>query len=98
NGGDGFVAARLLTERGYAVDLCLLGDRAALAGDAALAADAWTGPVHPATAAALPSGDLVIDALFGAGLSRDLDGDARALIEAVNAGGRPVLAVDVPSG
>ncbi|TXN40793.1 NAD(P)H-hydrate dehydratase [Methylobacterium sp. WL7] len=98
NGGDGFVAARLLTERGYAVDLCLLGDRAALTGDAALAADAWTGPVHPATAAALPSGDLVIDALFGAGLSRDLDGVARALIEAVNAGGRPVLAVDVPSG
>jgi NAD(P)H-hydrate epimerase len=98
NGGDGFVAARLLQERGYATDLFLLGERAALTGDAALAAEAWTGPVAPAIADALPPCDLVIDALFGAGLSRDLDGAARVLVEAVNAGGRPVLAVDVPSG
>ncbi|MDP4002153.1 NAD(P)H-hydrate dehydratase [Methylobacterium sp. NEAU K] len=98
NGGDGFVAARKLTERGYAVDLFLLGDRVALKGDAALAARAWTGPVQGAGHAALPPCDLVIDALFGAGLSRDLDGPARALVEAVNASGRPVLAVDVPSG
>ncbi|MCJ2093232.1 NAD(P)H-hydrate dehydratase [Methylobacterium sp. J-072] len=98
NGGDGFVAARLLAERGYAVDLHLLGERGALTGDAALAAEAWTGPVQPADADALPPCDLVIDALFGAGLSRHLDGAARALVEAVNAAGRPVLAVDVPSG
>lgn len=98
NGGDGFVAARLLVEDGYAVDLWLLGDRAALTGDAALAAKAWTGPVALAASAALPPCDLVIDALFGAGLSRDLDGEARALVEAVNASGCPVLAVDVPSG
>ncbi|MCJ2060322.1 NAD(P)H-hydrate dehydratase [Methylobacterium sp. J-048] len=98
NGGDGFVAARLLAERGHAVDLHLLGERGALTGDAALAAETWTGPVLPAAADALPPGDLVIDALFGAGLSRDLDGAARALVEAVNASGRPVLAVDVPSG
>ncbi len=98
NGGDGFVAARLLAEHGYAVDLRLLGDRGALTGDVALAAGSWTGPVGPVFSGELPPCDLVIDALFGAGLSRDLDGDARALVEAVNAGGHPVLAVDIPSG
>jgi len=98
NGGDGFVAARLLAEAGYAVDLRLLGDRGALGGDAAVAAKAWTGPVGQIDATDLPSCDLVIDALFGAGLSRDLDGDARAVVEALNSGRRPVLAVDVPSG
>jgi len=98
NGGDGFVAARLLAERGYAVDLRLLGERGALTGDAALASEAWTGRVQAAVGDALPPCDLVIDALFGAGLSRDLDGAARTLVEAVNASGRPVLAVDVPSG
>ncbi len=80
NGGDGFVAARLLAEGGYAVDLRLLGDRGALTGDAALAAEAWTGPVGPIAPADVPADvpacDLVIDALFGAGLSRDLDGEA----------------------
>ncbi|MCJ2052183.1 NAD(P)H-hydrate dehydratase [Methylobacterium sp. J-070] len=98
NGGDGFVAARLLAEAGFAIDLYLLGDPSALRGDAARAAQAWAGPVHRAAPGALPACDLVIDALFGAGLSRDLDGEARALVEAVNAGGVPVLAVDVPSG
>lgn len=98
NGGDGVVAARLLAEGGYAVELRLLGERAALTGDAALAAEAWTGPIERVASAVLPPCDLVIDALFGAGLSRDLDGEARALVEAVNACGHPVLAVDVPSG
>jgi NAD(P)H-hydrate epimerase len=98
NGGDGFVAARLLAEGGFAVDLFLLGDREALKGDAALAAKGWTGPVRDAASAALPDCDLVVDALFGAGLSRDLNGAVRALVEAVNASGIPVLAVDVPSG
>ncbi len=71
---------------------------AALTGDAALAAQAWTGAVAPGRSRRAAACDLVIDALFGAGLSRDLDGEARALVEAVNAGGIPVLAVDVPSG
>jgi hydroxyethylthiazole kinase-like uncharacterized protein yjeF len=101
NGGDGFVAARLLTQRGYRVSLGLLGERAALRGDAALAAARWQGPVAPAEALDLGAADLVVDALFGAGLSRDLDGAALACVEAVNAfarGGKPVLSVDVPSG
>lgn len=97
NGGDGFVAARLLAEAGFRVDLRLLGAREALKGDAALAAEAWTGPVGPIEAD-LPAADLIIDALFGAGLSRALDGVARTLVEAVNCAECPVLAVDVPSG
>lgn len=98
NGGDGFVAARLLAGRGCFVDLALLGRRDALTGDAALAAAEWTGPVADAASFDPASADLVIDALFGAGLSRDLSGDAAAVVARVAASGKPVLAVDVPSG
>ena len=101
NGGDGFIAARLLAARGYAVELGLLGRRDALKGDPALAAGRYQGPVLAAAAIALARADCVIDALFGAGLARDIDGEAKAIIERINAfrraGGR-VLAVDVPSG
>jgi NAD(P)H-hydrate epimerase len=98
NGGDGFVAARLLAERGLEVGVALLGDRAALRGDAALAAADWTGPLAPLDAADPSLADLVVDALFGAGLVRDVESEARAAVERVNAAGRPVLAVDIPSG
>ena len=103
NGGDGFVAARLLDASGYSVELRLLGELAALKGDAAAAAAEWCAHSVDHVLGANPSGevsgfDLVVDALFGAGLSRDLAGEARALIEAVAASGVPVLAVDVPSG
>ena len=101
NGGDGFVAARLLGMRGYAVELGLLGRRDALKGDPTLAAARYQGPVLDAAAIDLGPADCVIDALVGAGLARDIDGEAKAIIERVNdfgrAGGR-VLAVDVPSG
>jgi len=101
NGGDGFVAARLLALRGYAVEVGLLGRREALKGDPALAAARYPGPALDAAAIDLASADCVIDALFGAGLARDIDGEAKAVVERVNgfarAGGR-VLAVDVPSG
>jgi hydroxyethylthiazole kinase-like uncharacterized protein yjeF len=97
NGGDGFVAARLLAERGYRVRLLLAGDRARLKGDAALAAQYWSGPWEPATPSALMPAEIVVDALFGAGLDRPVEGVARAMIEAMNAAPR-VLAVDLPSG
>jgi len=98
NGGDGFVAARYLAERGYAVRVCFVGERTRLRGDAALAAEQWTGPVEEASPAKLAGCDLIIDALFGAGLDRDVDGLARTMIGAMNGEGVPIIAVDLPSG
>jgi ADP-dependent NAD(P)H-hydrate dehydratase / NAD(P)H-hydrate epimerase len=104
NGGDGFVAARLLAERGYDVQVHLVGEPARLKGDAALAAQKWKGPVIAARsgerngANELCGADIVIDALFGAGLDRPVAGPARAMIEAMNAQSAPVIAVDLPSG
>ncbi|MBS7538500.1 NAD(P)H-hydrate dehydratase [Ancylobacter lacus] len=98
NGGDGFVAARVLAQRGYRVTLGLLGPREALRGDAAAMAERGTGEVRPAGAIDLGACDLIIDALFGAGLARDLSGEAAALVTSVNAAGKPVIAVDLPSG
>ncbi len=98
NGGDGFVAARLLRERGRTVDVLLLGDAGRLAGDAAEAARRWAGPIQDATPAALAGVGLIVDALFGAGLNRALAGPAATVIEAMNATGAPIVAVDLPSG
>jgi hydroxyethylthiazole kinase-like uncharacterized protein yjeF len=98
NGGDGFVAARLLAERGFDVRVAFVGDRAKLKGDAASAARQWDGPTGRAEPGALADADIVIDALFGAGLDRPVEGLARAMIEAVNKGGKPVITVDLPSG
>jgi hydroxyethylthiazole kinase-like uncharacterized protein yjeF len=98
NGGDGFVAARYLAARGYIVRVCFVGERTRLKGDAALAAEQWTGPVEEASPAKLAGCDLIIDALFGAGLDRDVDGLARTMIGAMNGEGVPIIAVDLPSG
>ena len=99
NGGDGFVAARVLRAAGYQVRLGLLGRREALSGDAAAMAARWEGPCEALNPEAIASGgDLIIDAMFGAGLSRPLEGLARDVVTAVNASGKSVLAVDVPSG
>jgi hydroxyethylthiazole kinase-like uncharacterized protein yjeF len=98
NGGDGFVAARYLAERGCAVQVSFVGDPKRLKGDAALAAEHWSGPTTPATPAALADCDLVIDALFGAGLDRAVEGLPRAMIAAMNASAVPIIAVDLPSG
>ena len=98
NGGDGFVAARLLAERGYRVEVLLVGDMARLKGDAALAAKQWSGRVSSAQPHGLNGADIVVDALFGAGLDRPVEGLARAMIDAMNAQPAPVVAVDLPSG
>lgn len=98
NGGDGFVAARLLGQQGYRVRVALLGVREGLTGDAAAMADRWGGDIEALTPATLGGADMVIDAMFGAGLARPLDGAAAEVADAVNASGKPVLAVDVPSG
>lgn len=98
NGGDGFVAARHLSERGFTVRLFLEGEKSRLKGDAALAAGRWPGPLEKASPAGLADSDIVVDALFGAGLARNVEGLPRALIEAMNERGVPVVAVDLPSG
>jgi NAD(P)H-hydrate epimerase len=98
NGGDGFVAARHLQARGWPVRLALLGSGAALKGDAALAAGGWPGEVAAPSLALLDGRPLVIDALFGAGLARPIEGIAGQLIDRMNGEGLTVVAVDVPSG
>jgi len=98
NGGDGFVAARHLSRRGFAVRLFFVGDPKKLKGDAALAAERWSGAVEKASPAALTDCDIIVDALFGAGLDREVEGLPRVMIDAMNASGVPVIAVDLPSG
>ena len=98
NGGDGFVAARYLSENGFVVRLCLVGEPKTLKGDAALAAELWRGAVEQASPAILAGCDVIIDALFGAGLHRNVEGLPRAMVDAMNASGVPVVAVDLPSG
>jgi hydroxyethylthiazole kinase-like uncharacterized protein yjeF len=98
NGGDGYVIARLLKSRGWNVRVVQLGDASALKGDAAVMAKRWDGSTSPLTADCLKSAELVVDALFGAGLSRPLDGASAEIANALNAISLPVITVDVPSG
>src|SRR5215218_1450256 len=98
NGGDGFVAAAELAARGRDVSVILLGDRENLRGDASSAAKGWKYPVLPFNPQAIGKPALIIDALFGAGLNRPVKGEPHDMIEAINANGAPVLAVDLPSG
>ena len=98
NGGDGFVAAAELAAQGRDVSVILMCDREALQGDAASAARGWKYPILPFNPQAIGKPALIIDALFGAGLSRSVEGEAYEMIAAINASGVPVLAVDLPSG
>lgn len=101
NGGDGFVAARLLAAQGFAVDLALAVARDRLVGDAAWAAASWVGEVHSIDVfdeRRLSRADVIVDALFGAGLARPLTGATALLVERMGASGRPIVAVDLPSG
>jgi NAD(P)H-hydrate epimerase len=98
NGGDGFVAARCLAESGWPVRVALLTPLDQLRGAAALHAAEWLGPVEPLLPAALVGAELVVDAIFGAGLSRALDGPAADTLKAAAAMKIALVAVDVPSG
>ncbi len=102
NGGDGFVAARLLKAQRYKVRVASLTPIEQLRGDAARAAAAWPCAVSSALECEFEGVDLVVDALFGTGLARDLDADACALVQRLNrwrrASGQNVVSVDIPSG
>jgi hydroxyethylthiazole kinase-like uncharacterized protein yjeF len=96
NGGDGWAAARILKEMGWPVSVLTLVPRSALRGDAADVSLAWDGAVLEAGAFA--EAELFVDAMFGAGLSRALDGEAARLASMMSAAPQRVIAVDVPSG
>lgn len=94
NGGDGYVAARLLADAGWPVRVAALG--APKSAAASSAAATWGGRIEAALEARAAPGDLVIDALFGAGLTRPLDAVATAIVEGL--GDNDVVSVDLPSG
>jgi ADP-dependent NAD(P)H-hydrate dehydratase / NAD(P)H-hydrate epimerase len=98
NGGDGFIAARVLAEAGYAVSVGMLVARDSLVGDASFAAASWTGFSKGLSPLIAEEADVVIDALFGAGLDRPIEGLAAQTINIVNQSRVPVIAVDLPSG
>ncbi|HTJ98519.1 MAG TPA: NAD(P)H-hydrate dehydratase [Bordetella sp.] len=98
NGGDGLVAARHLAEAGWPVTVALLEALDALKGDAAHHAALWQGDVLPMSPSVVEGAELVIDAIFGAGLARPVEGMAAATLKAALDRGVPICAVDVPSG
>ncbi|HYW03864.1 MAG TPA: NAD(P)H-hydrate dehydratase [Gammaproteobacteria bacterium] len=104
NGGDGYVVARLARRAGLEVRLLGLREPDALRGSAHRAARAWleTGGDYeayvPGTDLAAARADVIVDAVLGTGLSREVGGDARQLVDMINAAGAAVLAVDIPSG
>ena len=101
NGGDGYVLARLAAQQGVVVSVIALTPPDKLQGDAATAygdfvADgggvvAWDGAPDPHV-------DLIVDALLGSGLMRDVEGQLADVVDAINAHASPVLAIDIPSG
>jgi NAD(P)H-hydrate epimerase len=101
NSGDGYVLARLAAQQGIAVSVIALTPPDNLSGDAATAyhdfvadggvVEAWRGAPEPHV-------DLIVDALLGSGLQRDLEGRYAEVVNAINAHSTPVLAIDIPSG
>jgi NAD(P)H-hydrate epimerase len=98
NGGDGFVAARELDAAGWNVRLGLLGSVERLPDAARHHAEKWRSDIEVLGPEVISSAELIIDAIFGAGLNRPLEGAARETLAAVGARGMPVVAIDVPSG
>ena len=111
NGGDGYVIARHLLNAGFAVRVILCGDRQKVRGDALInleilerlghaieSLDMTGGALASRVRALAGDSDMVVDALFGTGLQGELREPYRSLIDSINALGRPILAVDIPSG
>lgn len=107
NGGDGLAVARLLAKAGCRVRCLLLGDPARLTHDSAIMARRLEevglsplpyDPYDPETQRCLQDCDVVVDALFGVGLRRPLQGAYLAAVRQINAVSCPVVACDLPSG
>ncbi len=98
NGGDGYVVARRLAAAGWPVRLAGLVPVERLKGDARAAAERYEGPTLPLDTALKADEALVVDALFGAGLARPIEGTAKAVLERLAGRGARFVAVDVPSG
>jgi ADP-dependent NAD(P)H-hydrate dehydratase / NAD(P)H-hydrate epimerase len=101
NGGDGFVAARILTLEGLGVRCLFVGDPSEVRGDAAHHLEAMRSAgvrVDRFDAARLRGADVIVDALFGTGFRGEARDDAALAIEAMNAASASVVAIDIPSG
>ena len=98
NGGDGFVVARLLADDGWPVRVALLGEAENLKGDTADNAERWQGGIEALGPGILDNGPLAVDALFGAGLTRPLEGAALEIVQALNERKLDCVAIDIPSG
>jgi len=108
NGGDGYVIARLLGAKGWRVKVIILAEREQISGDAAANLEMLSGSVINYCSGEgqlsaqygkdILQADLIVDALFGTGLRNSVGGLYREAIELINASGRPIVAVDIPSG
>lgn len=98
NGGDGYVAARILADAGKKPSVHVCGDTRHISGDAKLAFDSLKADLLAGQEPDFESFDLIVDALFGAGLDRPVTGDFAHVIDRINKSGVPVVAVDLPSG
>lgn len=98
NGGDGFVAARVLADAGWPVRVALYGARDRLVGAPRHHAALWRGTVETLAPAAIGNAELVVDAIFGAGLNRPINSEIIATLAAAAKRKLPIAAIDVPSG
>ncbi|HLF31026.1 MAG TPA: NAD(P)H-hydrate dehydratase [Xanthomonadales bacterium] len=101
NGGDGYIVARLALEAGLGVNVCALKSPASLGGDAALAWRRWQeagGNTRAWPVSDTEPYDLIVDALIGTGLDRAPEDDFATAIAVMNSSGKPLVAVDIPSG
>jgi len=108
NGGDGYVIARLLLQKGWEVRVCILAEQGQIGGDAAVNLEklppavvafcSGTGRLADLFEEEIPRAGVIVDAMLGTGLNSDVAGVYRKAVELINASGLPVLAVDIPSG
>jgi hydroxyethylthiazole kinase-like uncharacterized protein yjeF len=98
NGGDGFVAARSLRERGYQVRLALLGKVDDISRDAKEMARRWDEAIEPMTPTCINGAEVLIDAIWGSGLKGAVEGIPAQIIKTATEREVPVVAIDVPTG